>query len=156
MGISQHDPGQVLFVEELVEYTGAPQAICVGWESQRITRTGQTVLARLMRTQIGAYLCLLVGLKESSTKEQWSLPTLLSYRELLPSPAPPALSPKLVSLFPPCMSLVCFEQLPLCCESRASESIGKSLCVPFKICSTLVSSSCCTFTLWDLNPQLFS
>lgn len=150
LGNSQRDPRQVLFVEELLEYTGAQQAICVGWESQGIARTRQTVLAWLMRTQIWFPPVFWLDRKRVQQRNNGVCQHFCPRERCSHLQPLQTLSPKLGSLFPPCMSLVRFEQLPLYCES-----IGESFCGPFKTCSTLVSSSYCTFSLWDLNPHLF-
>ena len=51
-----------------------------GVESQGITRAGQTVIARLMETQI--WYCQTALFREGSAKEQWPLLALLSWRKL--------------------------------------------------------------------------
>ena len=57
-----------------------------GMESHRISRARQTVLARLMESQIRHLPAVSVALLgEGSEKGQWPLPTFLSRRKLFPS-----------------------------------------------------------------------
>ena len=59
-----------------------------GMKSQGISRVGQTVLARLMESQIwhlpAGFVALCVGVGDSE-KGQWPLPIFLSRRKLSPS-----------------------------------------------------------------------
>lgn len=98
-----------------------------GVRSQGITRTGCTVLVRLMESRDLAHLGWICWV--GSTKEQWCLSARLSPEIAALILAFPGLTLKLISLVPPCMSLAFFELLPLCwgleqiCE-QGSQCVG--------------------------------
>ena len=93
-------------------------------ESQGISKAGQTVLDRLMESQIwhqpagSVVLC--------SEKGQWPLPAFLSGREL-----PPALALIPDTSCLPCMPLGPFQLLPWCWSSERV-SLVKCMCGFFK------------------------
>ena len=80
----------------------------VGAESQRISRVGQTVLARLMETQIWHWPAGSVALGGGVPERDNSLCLPFCLREN----CPPALTLMPHTAVPPCMPLVYFKLLP--------------------------------------------
>ena len=98
-----------------------------GTESQGISRMGQTVLARLMESQIWYPPASFVALWwEGSENRQWHLPTFLSGRKL--SHSSHLDGRHSVS---PCMTLVPFKLLPHFWSSEGV-CLSKSVCGFFK------------------------
>lgn len=85
-----------------------------GVRSEGIPKVGSMMLATIMESSDLAPTCAMpIGWEENPTKEQWQLPVLQASERVAPTPASRDLTPKLVNLPFPHMSLALFKLVPL-------------------------------------------
>ena len=77
----KHEPNPAIHMEKQLVWT----YILGGKEPQGISRAGQTVLSRLMESQIWTSLPALGSVGEEFRKGQWPVPNFQSGRKLCPS-----------------------------------------------------------------------